>query len=91
MTSPDGDSVTASPLKSRGNDGCDSNDDDLHHSSGNGGSVPNDYDAVLEELVAQGWRPTAKVTIREIRLPAIAAGVDDDIEDINPANWRWRQ
>ena len=66
MTSPDSDSVTASPLKSRGNDGCDGNDDDLHHSSGNGGSVPNDYDAVLEELVAQGWQPTAKVTIREI-------------------------
>jgi Protein of unknown function (DUF3631)/Bifunctional DNA primase/polymerase, N-terminal len=59
--------------------------------NGSPARVPSDYDAILEELAPQGWQPTAKVTIREIRLPAIAAGVDDDIEDINPANWRWRQ
>jgi hypothetical protein len=35
----------------------------------------NDLESVLKAL-------------REVRLPALAAGVDDDIEDINLSGWR---
>jgi hypothetical protein len=53
----------------------------------NGHRAPSDYDAIREELATRDSL-TAKVTIREIWVPPIAAGPDDDIEDIDP---RWRQ
>jgi hypothetical protein len=51
---------------------------------GEGIGVPSDYAAVIEERAARGDR--TRVTIREIRVPAIAAGIDDDLEEIDP---RW--
>jgi hypothetical protein len=58
--------------------------------SATNGGVPNDFDAVAEELAERGKDGPvyAKVRIRTITPPAISAGPDDDILDIDP---EWRQ
>jgi hypothetical protein len=55
-----------------------------------GGAVPNDFDAVAEELAERGSNGPvyAEVRIRTFTPPAIPAGPDDDILDIDPG---WRQ
>jgi hypothetical protein len=88
--------VRVNSLQNHAEDGADTADASLHLPTGNG--PVSDVDAVLEELAAQGkptnglrlpgWRPMARVTVREVRLPAIAAGIDDDIEDIIDPRWR---
>ena len=51
------------------------------------GTPPTDFDAVVEELAERG--PVyAEVRIRTFTPPAISAGPDDDILDIDPG---WRQ
>jgi putative DNA primase/helicase len=56
-------------------------------SATNGGRVPSDLDAVLEELAERG--PVyAEVRIRTFTPPAISAGPDDDLLDIDPPRWR---
>jgi hypothetical protein len=59
-------------------------------SATNGGAVPNDFDAVAEELAERGSNGPvyAEVRIRTFTPPAIPAGPDDDILDIDPG---WRQ
>jgi hypothetical protein len=54
------------------------------------GHVPNDFDAVAEELAERGKDGPvyAEVRVGTITPPAIAAGPDDDVLDLDPA---WRQ
>jgi hypothetical protein len=56
-------------------------------SATNGGRVPNDIDAVLEELAERGWNGPvyAEVRIRTHTPPPIASGPDDDLFDLDPA------
>ena len=55
-------------------------------SATNGGHVPNDFDAVAEELAERGKDGPvyAEVRIRTFTPPAISAGPDDDLLDIDP-------
>lgn len=59
-------------------------------SATNGGRVPNDFDAVAEELAERGSNGPvyAEVRIRTITPPAISAGPGDDLLDIDPG---WQQ
>lgn len=56
-------------------------------SATNGGAVPNDFDAVAEELAERGKAGPVFVEVRigTITPPAIAAGPDDDLLDLDPA------
>src|SRR5262249_20826220 len=50
-----------------------------------GGAVPSDYDAVVEELAAQGnCGVICRVEVSEIVAPPIATGPDNCIYDIDP-------
>jgi hypothetical protein len=60
-------------------------------SATNGGRVPNDFDAVAEELAERrgsNGPVYARVRIRTVTPPAISAGPDDDVLDIDRG---WRQ
>ncbi len=55
--------------------------------SATNGGVPNDFDAVAEELAERGKAGPVFVEVRigTITPPAIAAGPDDDLLDLDPA------